>query len=1481
MGVVTHISANNEKTRFLAGGGELGQMIRAFDWAATPLGESASWPENLKVAMQIMLNSSQPIWIGWGPALTYFYNDAYKSIIGGKHPWALGRPLAEVWSEIWGDIGQMIDTVMTKGQGTYVEAQLLIMQRNGYPEETYYTFSYSPILNHDGSVGGILCANTDDTRRVIGERQLALLRALAADAAQARCWRDACESSARAMASNPADLPFALIYLAESDPARLALAACAGIGAGHPGAPASVEQTAQGIWPIGQVLERRELAVVEDLGARIAAPLPSGPWQMPVERAALVPIPAAGDTGHAGVLVVGLNPHRLFDDAYRSFLSLVAGQISAAVASAQAYEEERRRAEALAAIDRAKTAFFSNVSHEFRTPLTLMLGPVEDALNDSSVLALAPAQRRRLVTAHRNGMRLLKLVNSLLDFSRIEAGRVVATYEAVDLSTLTAELASNFESATQRGGLTLSIDCEPLPQPVFVDPDMWEKVVLNLLSNAFKFTFDGGITVRLRAADDGQAVEMTVRDTGVGIPARELPRLFERFHRVEGQRSRSFEGSGIGLALVQELVKLHGGKIVVESQVGVGTAVTVRMPFGNAHLSQERISREGRMSMRSSRRADAYVEEALRWLPDAQAVEDELGERGEEVPDVLFGPATVGARVLVADDNADMRSYVARLLGPRWEVETVADGEAALEAIRARKPDVVLTDVMMPMLDGFGLLREIRNDPQLRDLPIILLSARAGEESRVEGLDRGADDYLTKPFSARELVARVNANLEMARMRREVTRELRESEARFRNMANHAPVMMWVSDPNGALTYLNRLWCDFTGQALDVAVGGGAWAALHPEDREQYERTFFCANAQREAFRAECRVRRADGIYRWALSAAAPRFDDDGQFLGYIGSVIDITERKEAERILQEANVVLERRVDAAIAERAHTEAQLRQAQKMEAIGKLTGGVAHDFNNVLQVIAGNLQLLTRDVAGNLRAEQRLHTAVAATARGSRLASQLLAFGRRQPLSPKTVNLGRLIRGIDDMLRRALGEGVEIETIVAGGLWNTYVDTVQVENALLNLAINARDAMQGQGKLTIEAGNAFLDDSYAARYGDVTAGQYVMVAVTDTGCGIPRELLERVFEPFFTTKPEGQGTGLGLSMVYGFVKQSGGHVKIYSELEHGTTVRLYLPRARQPEEVEAPIETGPITGGTETVLVVEDDEDVRGTVVDMLTELGYRVLRAKDAQSALAIVESGVAIDLLFTDVVMPGTLTSPELARRARDRLPNVAVLFTSGYTDNAIVHGGKLDEGVDLLSKPYSREAMARKIRQVLRNQPRGPVAAQAPSAIGSAVSEGADETRLPATRAARILLVDDDAMVRFTTADMLSFLGHAVTEAADATDALRLLGEHAFDILVTDIALPDLSGDALAMRAVALQPGLRVIFASGYDALPEGSEAALSDATLLRKPYNRERMEEAINAALAARHAAGAQHAAFEARHAAIRDRGASRGDENERSV
>jgi PAS domain S-box-containing protein len=584
-----------------------------------------------------------------------------------------------------------------------------------------------------------------------------------------------------------------------------------------------------------------------------------------------------------------------------------------------------------------------------------------------------------------------------------------------------------------------------------------------------------------------------------------------------------------------------------------------------------------------------------------------------------------------------------------------------------------------------------------------------------------------------------------------------------------------------------------------------------------------------------------DAQPRWIARRGEIVREGPGGGYRLVGVVYDISAAKSAERELRELNVTLEARVQSEIDERLGAQEALRQAQKMEAVGQLTGGIAHDFNNVLQVIGGNLQLLTRDVTGNLRAEQRLQTATAAVARGSRLASQLLAFGRRQPLAPKVSHLGRLVHNVDDMLRRALGDGVEIETIISGGLWNTFVDVVQVENALLNLAINARDAMAGQGKLTIEVGNAFLDDEYAARHAKIDPGQYVVIAVTDTGCGIPAEIIEQVFEPFFTTKPEGQGTGLGLSMVYGFVKQSGGHIKIYSEPGHGTTVRMYLPRTREPEDVEIDTETGPPTGGTETVLVVEDDEEVRRTTIDLLSELGYRVLRAKDAQSALAVVESGISIDLIFTDVVMPGPSRSTELARQARERLPSTAILFTSGYTENSIVHGGRLDEGVELLSKPYTRDALARKVRHVLRKRSQ-PASSDAGPRVAKCEPSAASVPKL------KLLLVEDEVMIRISTADILGKLGHAVTEAANGTQALELLKKERFDVIIADVSLPGMRGDELAARAIELQPQLRVIFATGYGLPATGAENKPRNAVTLQKPYDEHHIVDALKAVTSA---------------------------------
>ncbi|WP_155263223.1 PAS domain S-box protein [Sphingomonas segetis] len=526
---------------------------------------------------------------------------------------------------------------------------------------------------------------------------------------------------------------------------------------------------------------------------------------------------------------------------------------------------------------------------------------------------------------------------------------------------------------------------------------------------------------------------------------------------------------------------------------------------------------------------------------------------------------------------------------------------------------------------------------------------------------------------------------------------LRESEERFRLVAERAPVMLWMSTPEGKCAYLNKAQREFWGVSKDELDGFDWSSTVHEEDRDALFGPYADAMKSHASFSVEARYRRADGEWRWFRTDAQPRLGPSGEFLGMIGVNVDETEIRQTRERLEQLNENLEARVVEEIAERRAAEVALQQAQKLEAVGKLTGGIAHDFNNLLQIISGNLQLLASDVPGNARAEARLANAMAGVNRGAKLASQLLAFGRRQPLEPKVVNVGRLVAGMEDLLRRSIGEAVEIETVISAGLWNAFVDPTQIESALLNLAINARDAMDGVGKLTIEAGNALLDPEYAAENSDVKPGQYVMLAVTDTGAGIPPELVEQVFEPFFTTKAEGKGSGLGLSMVYGFVKQSGGHVKIYSEVGHGTSIKMYLPRIYEDEDQPSATELVETGGGSETILVVEDDEEVRATVTDMLAELGYNVLTAKDAGSALPIIESGVKIDLLFTDVVMPGPLRSPELARKAKERMPSLAILFTSGYTENAIVHGGRLDAGVNLLTKPYSRQLLASRVRRAL----------------------------------------------------------------------------------------------------------------------------------------------------------------------------------------
>ncbi|HET6707333.1 SpoIIE family protein phosphatase [Amycolatopsis sp.] len=757
------------------GTSRMAARMRDFDWASSPLGQPRDWPPSLATAVRICLTSRFPMIVWWGPQLRFLYNDAYLPLLGTKHP-ALDKPGAEVWGEIWHIIGPMLDSVMTTGEATWSEDLLLPMNRHGYWEETYWTYSYSPVYDDEGAVRAVFTAVSDTTERVIGARRLATLRDLSAQTGLARSVGEACDLVAGVLGRAGADVPYAAIHTRDGD-GGLALAAVT------PGGEGAADAAA---WPLEDVLDDGVARTVPGAALR---ELPSGGWSTPPTEAVVLPLP--GDAGDAatGVIVLAASAGRALDESYRTFLGLVAQQTAALVNGAIAYQVQQRRAEELTALDAAKTTFFANISHEFRTPLTLILGPaaeLREALADAGERV-----REEVDVIERNALRLGRLVNTLLDFSRIEAGRMQARFEPVDLGTFTAELASVFRAAVERAGLVFEVDCRASAEPVHVDRGMWEKVVFNLLSNAVKFTFDGAIRVT-STVDGGHAV-VAVSDTGIGIDAAELPRLFERFHRIPSARARSNEGSGIGLALVRELVGMHGGSVAVESEPGAGTTFRVRLPLGTRHLPAEHVVTEPTTGGLADRAAEPYVQEALRWLP----AEDQPART-----------APAGARVLVADDNADMREYLVRLLRDDYAVTAVRDGVEAFAAARAEPPELIISDVMMPRLDGLGLLAELRGDPRTAAVPVLLLSARAGQEAAVDGLAAGADDYLVKPFSAPELLARVRTTVQLAR--------LRTQHARWRAaMIESLQEGFFVCDAEGRVVEINAAFSELLGFGTD------------------------------------------------------------------------------------------------------------------------------------------------------------------------------------------------------------------------------------------------------------------------------------------------------------------------------------------------------------------------------------------------------------------------------------------------------------------------------------------------------------------------------------------------------------------------------------------------------------------------------------------------------------------------------------------
>ena len=1104
----------------LAGGGEMGAYMRALDWSQTPLGPVRQWPQSLRTSVSTCLNSRFAILIWWGRDLVMLYNDAYRDIIAAKHPAALGHPGRECWPEVWHIIGPMLEGVLERGEATWSNDLLLLLERNGYAEECYFTFSYSPIRDESGGIGGVFTPVAETTDHVINERRLGTLRDLATRASKARHIREACAAAAQTLASNPFDIPFAAVYLFDESHKVAMLVGTAGIEAGSTIAPEMVSREEM-MEPLSGAVTSSRLTFLENL-ADTLGPLPGGAWNTPSRSAVVLPILMPGQSSPLGFVLAGVSPRKALDSSYAAFFELVGGHISTAIANARAYEEERERAEALAEIDRAKTVFFSNVSHEFRTPLTLMLGPIEAMLENASVSADVRLEELHLV--HRNGMRLLKLVNTLLDFSRIEAGRLQAAYEATELASFTADIASVFRSAMERAGLEFIVNCPPLIEPVSVDRDMWEKIVLNLVSNAFKFTLEGSVTVRLK--DAGDRVELSVEDTGTGIPENELPHIFDRFHRVANARGRTHEGTGIGLAFVQELSKLHGGSIRVESVEGRGSTFIVSIPKGSAHLPAGSVE-SARILSSTAASASAYVEEALRWLPES---ERSAGAVQLFASDSVQAPhvQTASGRILLADDNADMRGYIRRLLGDSYEVEAVSNGVDALESARRNPPDLVLTDVMMPVLDGFGLLRELRADESTNTIPVILISARAGEDARIEGLEAGADDYIVKPFTGRELLARVGAHLALSRLRRETAvreRALRDEAESARERVS--TILESISDafvaldPEWRFTYINAEAERASRIPRDETLGQLFWDVFPSVRGTDLETHYLRSMKERVASRTEYfSVPRQ----RWFEVRMYPA-KDGGLSIFYQ----DITQRKHTEEAMRKTNEAL------------------RIAN--EDLEQFAYSASHDLREPLRMVRTYCQLLSRNYAGKLGpdADQMIGYCLDGTQRMNDLFNDLLAYlGASSPSEEPavTVPFESVLEAALRNLKTAIDEtGATITHDPLPAVAMAPVHGQQIFQNLISNALKYRSATPP----VVHVG--------ARR----EAGAWIF-SVRDNGIGIDPRYRNQVFGLFkrLHSVAAYSGTGIGLAICKKLVERYGGRIWVESEVGKGATFFVSIP-----------------------------------------------------------------------------------------------------------------------------------------------------------------------------------------------------------------------------------------------------------------------------------------------------------------------------------
>ena len=1055
--------------------------------------------------LRMMLGSRFEMWLGWGPDLLFFYNDAYIPTLGTKHPWALGRPVREVWREIFGDVEDRINSVMQDGVPTWDKALLLLLERNGYPEETYHTFSYSPLHGDGGSVGGLMCVVTEETERVISERRLETLRALAAALVGVRDREAAARAALQSLAVNNKDFPFALVYLldeAENPAAQYSLT---------PDDPLLAE-----IWALKTPGAAIQYAPLNTLAVRHETGMPTGYWKRPTERVMFVPVLQTGQERPSAILALGLNPHRRHQSDIESFATLIAGQIAGALASADAYEAERGE------IERLQEMF---------------------------------AQSPRFMAILRGPGYVFELTNPA--YLQLIGHRDVI-------------------GKTVRAAL----------------PEIADQGFFELLDSVYR---SGEPFV-------GRAMPaMLARAKDAAQESRVLDFVYQPIRDSKGNVSGIFvEGIDVtdaldaGAALAESEAQFEGFAQAVPNHVWAAT------PDGQLYwFNRQTLDYSG------------------------LALADLAGEGWAQIvhPDDVVSAGSAWKRALVAGTIYETEFRIRR-----------ADGAYRWHVVRA-----------LPIRDAGGaIIRWVGTNTDIQE--------RQETASALRELNVELERKVIERTQARGLTWQVS------------------------------PDLMGALNSKGYFETSNPAWKAVLGWSEEEVASMSIFELLHPDDVERTREGFNLTQIGKPAIRFPNRYRCKEGGYRWISWVGVP---EEGMVYC---SGRDITEERAA------ANEEL-----------AKTQEALRQAQKkMEAVGQLTGGIAHDFNNLLQGITGALDRVQHRIAqGRLGDVERfLKAAIESANRAGALTHRLLAFSRRQTLDPRPTDANRLIGGMEELIRRTMGPNVSVEVVGAGGLWPVRVDPSQLENSLLNLCINARDAMPEGGKLTIETANKWLDER-AARERELPPGQYVSLCVTDSGTGMTPEVIARAFDPFFTTKPLGQGTGLGLSMIYGFVRQSGGQVRIYSELGKGTTMCLYFPRHMgKVEEEDAPGNEMVERGFGETVLVVDDEPTVRMLIAEVLVEKGYyNILEAGDGPSALKILESDRRIDLMITDVGLPGGMNGRQVADAARSSRPDLKVLFITGYAENAAVGNGHLDPGMEILAKPFAMSTLANKVREMIES--------------------------------------------------------------------------------------------------------------------------------------------------------------------------------------